>query len=143
MADRLSIDKKYAELVRKKLKEKDVLGLSSGEGIDIYMLALALGVNEGYRTPIKHKEGLILESAARGKDLALSFIYSVALQELLKKGDDKKITDTDVVYEIADSYANTGFAVLENMIPDFNKYDEETMVNSLIEMLDDEIGKIT
>ena len=142
MADRLSADKKYAELIRKKLKEKDVLGLASGEGIDVYMLAFALGVNAGYTTVSAHREGIVQESAARGKDLALSFIYSVALQDLLKDKKESDITNTDVVYNIAEGYANTGFAIIENMIPDFNKYDEETMVNTLIEKLDEEIEKL-
>lgn len=144
MADRLSADKKYVnELVRKNIPDKDVLGLkSNGENTDIYMLAFALGVKEGYKTNSVHKEGFILESAARGKDLVLSFIYSVALQDLLKEGNESEITDTDIVYGIAEGYANTGFAVLSNMIPDFNKYDEEALIYEIIEKLDEEIGKL-
>lgn len=144
MADRLSADKKYInELARKNIPGKDVLGLkSNGENTDIYMLAFALGVKEGYKTNSEHKEGFILESAAKGKDLALSFIYSVALQDLLKEGRESEITDTDVVYGIAEGYANTGFSVLTNMIPDFNKYDEEALIYEIIEILDEEINKM-
>lgn len=145
MADRLSADRKYVnELARKGIPDKDVLGLkSNGENIDIYMLAFSLGVNEGYRTSSTHKEGFIQESTAKGKDLALSFIYSVALQELLKEGRENEITDTDVVFGIAEGYANTGFYILEKMIPDFNKYDEEALIYKIIENLDEEILQLT
>lgn len=143
MADRLSADRKYIELARKNISGKDVLGLKSyGEGMDIYMLAFALGVKAGYKTKSEHKEGYVLESAAKGKDLALSFIYSVALQDLLKEGKESQITNTDVVYGIAEGYANTGFSVLNDMIPDFNKYDEESFIYEIIEKLDEEIATL-
>ena len=144
MADRLSADRKYInELARKNIPNKDVLGLKSiGENMDIYMLAFALGVKEGYKTNSEHKEGFVLESAAKGKDLALSFIYSVALQDLLKEGRESEITNTDVVYGIAEGYANTGFAALSNMIPEFNKYDEEALIYEIIEDLDKEIKEL-
>lgn len=142
MADRLSADRKYInDLARKNIPDKHVLGFkSNGENIEIYMLAFALGVKEGYKTASVHKEGFVLESVAEGKDLALSFIYSVALQDLLKDHKESQITDTDVVFGIAEGYTNTGFAVIEKMIPDFSKYDEESLVYELIQKLDEEIA---
>lgn len=144
MADRLSADRKYInELARKNIPDKDVLGLkSNGENMDIYMLAFALGVNAGYKTASEHKEGFVLESAAKGKDLALSFIYSVALQDLLKEGKESSITNTDVVFGIAEGYANTGFKIITNMIPDFYKYDEEALIYEIIESLDKTIDEL-
>lgn len=144
MADRLSADRKYInELARKNIPDKDVLGLkSNGENMDIYMLAFALGVNAGYKTASEHKEGFVLESAAKGKDLALSFIYSVALQDLLKDGKESEITNTDVVYGIAEGYANTGFEIINNMIPNFTKYDEEVLIYQILEELDKEMQEI-
>ena len=141
MADRLSADKKYInDLARKNIPDKDVLGLkTNGENMDIYMLAFALGVKAGYKTDSVQKEGFVQESAAKGKDLALSFIYSVALQDLLKVSKESEITNTDVVFGIAEGYVNTGFLILSNMIPDFNKYDEEVFIYELIEKLDKEI----
>ena len=55
---------------------------------------------------------------------------------------EREITDTDVVYGIAEGYANTGFAVMEKMILDIRKYDEETLIYELIQKLDDEIREI-
>lgn len=143
MADRLSADKKYVEgLIKEKIDKVDLLKFkSNGERIDIFMLAFSLGVKAGYKTKSKSKMGLVLESAVRGKDLVLSFIYSVALQELIKENRESEIIDTDVVFGIAEGYANTGFAVLENKV-DFNKYEDETLIYSLIEDMDAEISKL-
>lgn len=144
MADRLSADKKYVEgLIKEKIDKVDLLQFkSNGERIDIFMLAFSLGVKAGYQTKSQSKMGLVLESAVRGKDLALSFIYSVALQELIKENRESEITDTDVVFGIAEGYANTGFAVLENEV-DFNKYEDETLIYSLIEDMDAEMAKLS
>lgn len=138
MADRLSADKEYVSLARDKITAKNILGFKNGDNTDIYMLAFALGVDAGYKTTSKHKEGFILESVAKGFDKypAMSFIYSVALQELIKENRENEITDTDVVFGIAEGYANTGFKIISEMIPDFSKYDEETFVYKLIEKLD-------
>lgn len=144
MADRLSADKKYVEgLIKEKIDKVDLLQFkSNGERIDIFMLAFSLGVKAGYQTKSQSKMGLVLESAVKGKDLALSFIYSVALQELIKENRESEITDTDVVFGIAEGYANTGFTVLENEV-DFNKYEDETLIYSLIEDMDAEIAKLS
>ena len=60
MADRLSADKEYVSLARDKITAKNVLGFKNGDNTDIYMLAFALGVDAGYKTTSKHKEGFIL-----------------------------------------------------------------------------------
>lgn len=144
MADRLKIDNKHIEgFIKDKGDALDMLKLKSdGERTDYFMLALALGVNEGYRTPSQHGVGLILESVVRGKEFAMSFIYSIALQELLKNGREKDINDKDIVYGIAEEYANTGFKVLEEMIPDNTKYDEEAFMYQLIGIMDEKVEMI-
>lgn len=144
MTDRLSADRQYVEgLIKEKIDKVDMLNLkSNGERADIYMIALALGIDKGYRTKSKSKEGLILESAARGKDLCMSFIYSIAIDELRKTNEENKISETDVVYTIAEEYANTGFEVLESLVPDWNKYNEEELVFKLIEILDEKFEEI-
>lgn len=138
MADRLKIDNKYIEgFIKEKGDALDVLRLKSeGERTDYFMLALALGVNAGYRTTSQHGMGLVLESVVRGKEYAMSFIYSIALQELLKEGRERDINDRDIVFEIVEEYANTGFKLLEEMIPEANKYDEEALMYQLIGIMD-------
>lgn len=144
MADRLSVDRQYVEeLIKEKIDKVDMLCLkSNGERTDIFMLAFALGVNAGIRTKSKSKEGLVLESAAKGKDSVMSYIYSVAIDELRKTDEEDRIRDTDLVYGIAEEYANTGFGIIEKLVPDFSKYNEEELVFQLIEMLDEKMEEI-
>lgn len=140
MADRLSIGTQYDNVIDF-IDNKNVLYLkSNGERADIFMVAFALGVNKGVRTPSKAKNGLIRDYSAYGKDSLMSFIYSVAVDELRKNGLENQITDTNVVYGIAEEYANTGFEIIKQMIPDFNKYDEEEFEFALIEMMDELIS---
>ena len=137
MADRLSIGTQYKDLIED-FDRVDLLNMkTNGERADIFMIALALGVNKGERTTSKSKLGFILENSAKGKDSLMSFIYSVAVDELRKSGQENQITDTNVVYGIAEEYANTGFEIIKQMIPDFNKYDEEEFMFALIEMMDE------
>lgn len=145
MADRLSVDRQYVDdLIKTKIDKVDMLGFkSNGERMDIYLLVFALGVNARKRKKTKAKEGLVLESAAKGKDLAMSFIYSVAIDELRKTDEENKISDTDLVYGIAEEYANAGFEIIEEMIPDFSKYNEEEFVFKLIEMMDEKVEDIS
>ena len=144
MADRLSVDRQYVEeLIKDKIDKVDMLCLkSNGERTDIFMLAFSLGVNAGIRTKSKSKEGLVLESAAKGKDSVMSYIYSVAIDELRKTDEEDRIRDTDLVYGIAEEYANTGFGIIEKLVPDFLKYNEEELVFQLIEMLDVKMEEI-
>lgn len=136
MADRLSIGAEYKSIIDE-IDNADLLNLkTNGERSDIFMIALALGVNKGVRTKSKTKLGFILESAARGKDSFMSFIYSIAVDELRKDKQENLITDTNIVYGIAEEYANTGFEVIKSMIPNFDKYDKEEFEFSLIEIMD-------
>lgn len=140
MADRLSIGEEYKPLIDK-LDKVDLLNLkTNGDRSDLYMVLLALGVNKGERTPSKKKYGFILETAAKGKDSLMSFIYSIAVDELRKEKKENLIIDTNIVYGIAEEYANTGFEVIKSMIPDFSKYDEEEYEFTLIEIMDNLLG---
>lgn len=140
MADRLYIGNQYKDRIDD-FDRVDLLNMkTNGERADVFMIALALGVNKGERTSSKGKHGFILESVAKGKDSLMSYIYSVAVDELRKSGQENQITDTNVVYGIAEEYANTGFEIIKQMIPDFDKYDEEEFDFALIEMMDELIS---
>ena len=147
MADRLNVDRQYQEnLVRGYMDMVDTLMIKSkGERIDGFMLALALGVREGYRTPSKNSLGVINETAAKGRDYALPFIYSVALRDLRSEGKDNLINDKREVFKIAEEYANTGFKVLtERMLPNSrDDYDEDVFEMELIQMMDEKYEEIT
>lgn len=144
MTDRLSADKQYVvDLVQNDIDNSDALNFkSSGERADIYLFAIALGVNEGYQTSSNSRQGFILESAVRTKPNFMSFIYSIALNELRKSNQENKINDKDIVFGIAEGYANTGFKVMREMIPDFDNYDEELFTAMLIKKMDDKYAEI-
>ena len=146
MADRFNADAKYIDdLVRKQMPKVNMLNISGERNKQtvIYLLAMALGVQEGKRTPSVKKEALILEGSFRNQDLAMAYVYSVAIQELRKLGRENEINDTDIVYKISEEYANTGFKKIEEMVPDFKDYDEDIFELSLIEMMDEVYDKIS
>ena len=146
MADRLYIDRQYQDgFVRGYMDVVDMLMLKSkGERIDGFMLAFALGVREGVRTPSRASLGVINETAAKGRDYALPFIYSVALRDLRKEGKDNLINDKKEVFKIAEEYANTGFGILIKMLPDAtDDYDEDIFEMELIQMMDEKYEAIT
>ena len=138
MADRLFADKKYVRnLIQNDIDRVDMLGFSKeGDRSDIYLFAIALGVDKGIRTPSEIRNDLILERVAQGKPFLMSFLYSIALEELRKEGRENQIDDTDEVYRIAEEYANTGFSIILDMIPDFDEYDEEEFQLDMLQKLD-------
>lgn len=137
MADRLSIGTQYEKMIEE-IDSVDMLNLKTNGGrADIFIIAMALGVNKGIRTQSKAKHGFILETSAKNKDSFMSFIYSVAVDELRKNGQENQIVDNNVVYNIAEEYANTGFEIMKEMVTDFSKYDEEDFEFELIEMMDE------
>jgi hypothetical protein len=138
MDDRLAIDGKLQKkVVTESIDKFDILQLKSkGERIDIFMLALAIGVKEGTRTKSTSSNGFVLETTAKGKDLAISLITSVALQELLKENKENLINNPEIVYGIAEEYANTGLLFLDNLFTDITKTNVDDVLYELIEMMD-------
>lgn len=55
---------------------------------------------------------------------------------------ENEITDTEVVFGIAEAYANTGFKIISEMIPDFSKYDEEIFVYELLDKIDTKMDEL-
>ena len=139
MADRFSLDKRYSVgLLKDKIPSAQMLYFGSERNTNtvIYLFAMALGIREGVRTPSVTKEGVVQETAFRNQDMAMSLVYSLAIQELRKAGRENEINDEDTVYRIAEEYANTGFKYLEKTV-DFNDYNEEDFENELILMMDE------
>ena len=144
MADRLNIDRSRNEGIVKGIIDKtDLLKLKSdGERLDIFMLAFALGVNAGLRTPSKGSEGFILEHVAKGRRSTMPNILSVAIEELRKTNEENKVVDDDLVYQIAEEYVNTGLDIIKGLVPDIDSYDEEEIIYHFIELIDNEYEKL-
>lgn len=144
--DRFGADKRYTEnLAKGRIKDKNVLDFNDERSsqTSLYLFAMALGVNRGVRTPSRSSEGLILSSAFFNVDMAKAFVYSVAIQELRKEGRENEIQNAEVVNKIAEEYANTGFKIIEEeLVPDFDHFDEEMLELQLMDMLDEKFDEI-
>lgn len=98
------------------LKKKDVLGLGIVEGKDIFMLAVALGLQDPQ--PLKNRQGLFLKTALKTADKAL--MAGVLLGTV---ADDSQIDDNadlDKSMDICEQCAETGYQLLVKKYNDAN-----------------------
>ena len=104
MADRLFIDKKYETAVIDKIDAEKIFGLNfpDCERMDLFLFAMSLGVNAGYRTPLNAKKGLILETALNNRPEAKAAIYSLSIEELRKMNQEDKLDDKDFAFQVAE-----------------------------------------
>lgn len=128
MADRLYIDRYVVEKIIPKIDASHLLELdkTNAERMKLFLFAMALGIRDGKRTPLKSKEGFILESSIDSVDRANSLLFSLLVDELRRINQEDKIDDTDMAYKIAEEYANTGFKIIEKW-----KYDSEDEIEDL------------
>lgn len=152
MADRVNIDKKLnAEIIKGKIDSKNVLGLGKKknededkvERIDIFLLAMALGANEGIKTPSSSTEGLIQENPIKNRPGAMSYIYSLLARDLINQNNIKALDDKKLAFETVEQYANTGLIKL-NEILDLNSsgYTDEDYIYKMLSLLDDKYEEI-
>ncbi|ORT99291.1 hypothetical protein D081_2020 [Anaerovibrio sp. JC8] len=66
----------------------------------------------------------------------MSYIYSVALNELRAEGKENQINDDDVVRKIVEEYVNGGLTILDEMIGDIDNFDEERFLYDIINEID-------
>lgn len=92
------------------LKNQDVLGLSMAEGKEVFMLSVALGLDNP--TLLKNRQGLFLNTALKTADKAL--IASVLLGTMSDDEDMDQHADFDKSCELCEKCA-------ENGIPSFAK----------------------
>lgn len=142
--DRFSVENYVLDNIIKQIDDKKFLGLGKGKADDdmasraeLFLFAMAIGLNEGRRKPLGASRGLVQDSAIPGNgnfygvSNAMSLIFSLALSELRKEGNAENIHDLNEARKIAQEYANTGFYVIEGWLNDKN-LDEETIMNKLI-----------
>lgn len=96
------------------LKKQDVLGMGMAEGKDIFMLAVALGLNNPQQ--LKKREGLFLKTALKTADKAL--MASVLLG--IVSGDDQidECADLDRSMDLCEQCAETGYQLLQKKYND-------------------------
>ena len=105
--DRVYTSSQYREVVDG-LKKNDVLGLNIVEGKDIFMLAVALGLDNP--TQLKNKIGLFLNTALKTADKAL--MASVLLGTVTDDSQLDEYADQDLSVDLCEQCAESGYQLL-------------------------------
>jgi len=146
VADRLSNETElYESVVKNGLDKVDALKLNHDNKSHpkTFTFAMALGASTGIRKPTKKRTAWLQYSAINNSDTEnSSYAASVALKDLRENGEDNLITNDDDVFGIASEYANTGFEMIREMVPDFDKYDEDDFIQQLIALMDEKYEEI-
>ena len=105
--DRVYTSSQYRTVIDD-MKKKDVLGFNIVEGKDVFMLAVAFGIDNP--TPLKNRVGLFLNTALKTADKAL--IASVLLGTVSDDSDIDAYADWDQSTDLCEQCAETGYQVL-------------------------------
>ena len=116
--DRVFTSSQYRTAIDE-LKKKDVLGLGIVEGKDIFMLAVALGLQDPQ--PLKNRQGLFLKTALKTADKAL--MAGVLLGTITDDNDIDANADLDKSMDACEQCAETGYQLL---VKKFNDADCDT-----------------
>lgn len=127
-------------IIENKIKKLNILDLNKQDNCQIFMLCLALGVDKGFRTPLKKVKGWVRPSTFSPDYLA--YIDAVALGELLRDNKENLITLTEEVHKIAEEYVNTGLLIIDEMIPDVRLVDSESISYELLAKVVDVFGNL-
>lgn len=130
--DRVYVSESF-KTTTNELKEQDVLGLSMAEGKDVFMLAVALGLDSPMSSPLKNRSGLFLNTALKTADKAL--IASVLLGTMSDDEDMDRYADFDKSCELCEQCAETGYQVLLKKYNDTG-CDEELLERRMLLELD-------
>lgn len=133
----LNISKDAKEIIDKIDKER-FLGLNNPETsrTDLFLFAMALGLETDTKIPLSNKEGLTRTSYLI-KDEAL--LYSVFIDKMVDKNNLEECTEKNKVFELAEEYANTGFDLIKNMM---DTKSEQINMLEMIEELDNKYNEI-
>lgn len=113
------------------LKEKDILGLKIIENKEVFMLAVALGLDDP--TQLKKKDGLSLYTALKTADKAL--IASVLLGTVSDSEDVDSYANFDASTDLCEQCAETGYNILLKKYNDAG-CDEELFERRLLKELE-------
>lgn len=128
--DRVYTSEQYRAFIDD-MKEKNVLGLNLVEGKDIFMLAVALGLNNPAQLP--NKVGLFLNTALKTADKAL--MASVLLGTVMDDNQLDKYADEDLAAELCEQCAEAGYQILQKKYNDAN-CDSDLLERQLLKDLD-------
>ncbi|MDU2201018.1 MAG: hypothetical protein E7E15_08120 [Terrisporobacter othiniensis] len=134
----LNISKNSKNIIEMIDNEK-FLGLNNPETsrTDLFLFAMALGLETDITTPLLNKEGLSRTSYLTIKDEAL--LYSTFINKMENKNNLEECTEKNKVFELAEEYANTGFELIKNMM---DTKSEQINMLEMIKELDDKYDEI-
>lgn len=114
-----------------RLTEHTIFG-GKDSGIDVFMLALAIGFKEGQKKKLKEKKPN-LRLRTRGED----FFWKVRPLAIVKKGSVDPLLDEEKVFSEAEESANFGVKVLLKLLfePGKKRIDEQTKLMEEIDLL--------
>lgn len=144
MADRFSVTNSVNNKVIAKIDSSHFLSLDndSCDRTDLFMFALALGLEEKKRTPLDSTHGLILESTFGRSHIAMSEVYALMIDSLIGTEEEDHMDDKDLAYTIAQEYANTGFGIIAEWLTDTSEDNEEIIIHELISKMSKKFKEI-
>lgn len=113
----LKVVKNVSDNVIPAIDHDNLLGLKTPpfDRCDMFMIAMAMGVEKGYKTEMYDKgTALIRETSVSGKNNAL--MTALMIEEAQTSNEIDKLADKDSTYSLAQDYANTGFTVLNELV---------------------------
>lgn len=152
--DRVYIDRKLnSEIIKGKIDAKNVLGLGLGKNkvedeekaarIDVFLLAMALGVDSKEKKDSQASEGLIQERPILNRPGAMSLIYSVLAADLIEQSNIREIDNKNLAYETVEQYANAGLLRLSELLDlGNNSLKDEDYIYKMLSVLDDKYEEI-
>ena len=126
--DRICFDKKDRKLYDK-LDNEEMFNHSYRTRKEQFMFALAIGLKNDKRLPLKTREGFFLAKDLHPEDIAL--LNSVAVFD---QKSDEVLTDNRKIFLIAEEYAHSGIILLTDEIESsaygaFEKYIEKEVID--------------
>ena len=114
--DRINVTKKAHDLIEK-IDDHKFFGLNTPDTTrsELFLFAMSLGIDT-FPTPLdnKYQGGLVLDKSIDNQTKALMTALSIAESSTDEMEKLDEATNKEVVYNLADKYANTGFMILED-----------------------------
>lgn len=131
MRDRIYINLKYREILNE-LDSNNTLGFHIADQKDIFLVAVALGLNNP-KDIVGYKDGLFLLTRLKTSDNAL--LSTITLGNLENEKDVDKYANNEINYSEAEKCAETGFEELNKKVQ-ASCGNEELLQTRLISELD-------
>lgn len=136
--DRIYVTKKVQK-IKNKIDEKKFLGLDNNmtDRIQLFLFAMALGINTGCPTKLDNSDSFVLDQSIKMHHRAL--MYALYIGEIQDKNNLEECVDVESVYDLAQRYANTGFLIIEDYM---NTKQDSVIQWELIKEMDEEYKAI-